>query len=67
MSDQKLITPAEFKRLTARAQGYAVYMQAELPGSRLPKRCPYPVGSPKEKAWREGEFRAMLEMQDMEE
>lgn len=62
----KLVTPAEYARLSPQTQGYVTYMQAEHRGSRIPKKCPYPKGSKREEAWRAGEFAAVLEAQDSE-
>ena len=67
MSDwTPLITPTEYEKLGFYAQGYATYMQAERPGSRIPKKCPYQEGSVAAKKWTQGEFAAMLEVQDGE-
>jgi hypothetical protein len=61
----KLITLARYRRLNPRAQGYAVYMQAELPGSELKGlKNPYPKGTPKHLLWNEGGVSACIEAQD---
>lgn len=61
----KLISRREFDRLPPRAQGYAVYMQAEWPGSELrDMECPYRQGTDERTEWEIGENIAMLEAQD---
>lgn len=63
----KLITPEEYKVLTPRQQGYVTYMQAEHDGSRIPKKCPYKIGSDECKQWGVGEFAGILEAQDCDD
>jgi len=61
-----LVTKAEYERLPPWEQGYAVYWQAEQPGSEL-KDCqenPYPPGSRERQAWDDGAEAAMIHAQD---
>jgi hypothetical protein len=68
MDDQKLITLAEFLKMDPRQQGYALYMQEELPGSELKGwECPYPAGSAARKEFDMGGQLAVLAVQDSEE
>jgi hypothetical protein len=51
--------------LPPKTQGYALYMQAELPGSELKGQAnPYPPGSFAYDDFVEGERCAVLEVQD---
>lgn len=64
----RLVTLAEWKRLKPDLQGYALYMQADLPSSELHgQRCPYDRGTDAHLAFCEGERRAVLAAQDSEE
>ena len=69
MEDPKLITLAEFQKMSPRTQGYIAYMQADWPGSELKghDNNPYPTGSADWKAWRVGESLAVQVAQDSEE
>ena len=67
-TEQKLITLAEYHSFSPFEQGYALYMQAELPNSPLKGLTnPYAEGTPEFDDWKRGEFRAMLNVQDGEE
>ena len=63
----RLMTRKEYNALTPEAKGYVSYMQAAWPGSKVPEKCPYPKGSSEHKMWTEGNFKAMLSVQDAEE
>lgn len=64
----KLITKSEWDEMYPMAQGYCIYMQAELPGSELKGLSnPYPTDSIFALAFAEGERIAVLEVQDGEE
>lgn len=65
----KLLTLAEYRKLDPKAQGYAVYMQAEWPKSELKshQRNPYQIGSRESDLWLQGQNIAVLEAQDSEE
>ena len=64
----KLLTKAQWDKLSPRAQGYACYFQGSFPGSELKDlTCPYPNGSKDAKEFAAGEFTAMLDAQDSEE
>lgn len=63
----KLLTADEYARLTPKQQGYATYMQAEIKGSRIPKKCPYEKGSRNADQFGEGQFIGVLEAQEGEE
>jgi hypothetical protein len=65
--ERKLLTLEEFNALPPRSQGYASYMQAELPGSKLPKKCPAGYGIKERHEWQTGERLAVLEVQDYDE
>lgn len=62
-----LMTREEFDKLPPRSQGFVSYMQAEWPGSDLPKACIYPEGTQPAEEWAAGAFAAALEAQDSEE
>lgn len=65
---QALLTLAEWRLLQPLTQGYAIYMQAEHPGSELKgQKNPYPEGSAEYNAFEEGVRRAVLEVQDGDE
>ena len=66
---RQLITKAKYDRLPAWEQGYAVYWQAEQPGSELRdhQANPYPPGSAKRQAWDDGAEAACLHAQDSED
>jgi len=60
----RLITRKEHDRFTPLEQGYAVYMQGELPGSELKGLTnPYSRSSSDHLAWNEGHYRGVLEVQ----
>lgn len=62
---QALLTLVEWRLLQPLTQGYAIYMQANLPGSELKGQVnPYPLGSSEHNAFEEGIRRAVLEVQD---
>lgn len=64
----KLLTRAEWEKLSPFAQGYAIYMQEAHPGSELKGLTnPYPSGSTEAKEYDRGEFQATLDVQDGEE
>lgn len=62
-----LLTREEFDKLSPRAQGWVSYMEAEWPGSGLPRVCIYPEGSKDAADWADGAFAAVLNAQDSEE
>ena len=63
-----LVTLEQYKTLTPFGQGYAVYAQAELPGSELKGLGnPYDALSDDFTKWNQGNFKAMLDVQDGEE
>lgn len=65
--ESNLITLAEWKALTPFEQGYALYMQEDLPGSELKGQpCPYPEGSTEREAFQGGSRRAMFAVMDEE-
>jgi hypothetical protein len=66
MSTQKAITKEQYNQLTPRSQGYVTYMQ-EAWNSEVPSECPYKEGTKEYKDWNDGNFRAMLDVQDGEE
>ena len=65
----ELVTYVEYQKLSPREQGFAAYVQGELPGSELRdhQANPYPVGSFNAAEWRKGEFQGILAAQDSEE
>jgi hypothetical protein len=64
----KLLTKAEWDKLTPIAQGYELYLQGAHPGSELKDvTCPYPQGSQEAREFAAGEFTAMMDAQDSEE
>ena len=65
---QRLITFNEWDQLSPWSQGYALYMQEDLPSSELKVlKCPYPKGSKKAERFHNGQQAAVLEAQDSEE
>jgi hypothetical protein len=63
-----LITLTEWRKLSAFSQGYALYMQADWPGSELAgQKNLYDEGTPEHTEFSHGERRAMLDAQDGEE
>lgn len=69
MSELNLLTYAEYLTLSPASQGYAVYMQAEWPGSELKahENNPYALGSDEHAQWNEGAQVACMNVQDGEE
>ena len=68
MSGNKIVTKSEWTALKPYAQGYILYMQEELPGSELKGlKNPYKPTSPASQLFDEGNFQAMLDVQDGEE
>lgn len=68
MTEQRLITLSQWRELPPKTQGYAWYMQAELPGSELKaQKNPYAPGTAAYRAFEDGVFRGVLEAQDSEE
>jgi hypothetical protein len=68
MPPVKLITKAEWDKLSAKSRGYACYCQGSLPGSELKDlECPYPMGTQEARDFASGEFEAMMEAQDAED
>ena len=64
----KLVTKAQWEKMSARTRGYLGYMQGNFPGSELHGiTCPYPKGSQEAKDYAAGEFAAMMDAQDSEE
>jgi len=64
----KLITKAQWYKLTPRGRGYACYIQGAIPESPLKDvTCPYPLGTKEAKEFAAGEFDAMMDTQDSEE
>jgi hypothetical protein len=65
---RQLLTLKEYRGLEPFMQGYACYMQAELPGSELRahQRNPYPKVSKKHEEWNRGQLQAMIIAQDTE-
>lgn len=57
---------SEFDKLKPKQQGYTSYMEAAKPGSEIPKRCPYTLGSKEHQEWMAGEMQAVLHAQDDE-
>ena len=67
-NETRLITLAEWRRLKPDLQGYALYMQADLPNSELRgQHNPYEQDTDAYLAFCEGERRAVLAAQDSEE
>lgn len=65
---RKLVTLVEWRKLSPDMQGFVLYMQSSHEGSELARQHnPYPRGSEKDLAFREGERRAVLVAQDSEE
>lgn len=63
-----MITRKEYDKLNAFNRGYAVYWQAELPGSELAGlRNPYPINSRSWGEFERGQLQACLDAQDSEE
>ena len=62
-----LITKEEYDAMPPKSQGYVTYYQADWEGSKIPKVNPYAEGTPEAKDWNEGNFIAMLQVQDSEE
>lgn len=60
-------TLADYEAASPRAKGYMSYMYAEWPGSEIPKRCPFKVGTKEYKQYCDGQNAAMLAAQDSEE
>jgi hypothetical protein len=66
--EQQLITLSEWRELPPKTQGYAWYMQAELPGSELKEQTnPYEIGTVACHDFNNGVQIAILEAQDSEE
>jgi hypothetical protein len=67
IAKRSLITLKEYRGLEPYMQGYAVYMQAELPGSELKahQKNPYPRGK-KHEDWNRGQKQACIVVQDSE-
>lgn len=64
----KLITKAQWDKLTSWNQGYACYMLGSRPGSELKDiASPSRAGSVEHKDFLAGQFQAMLDVQDGEE
>lgn len=64
----KMMTKAEWDRMSPKSKGYVMYLQAELPGSELKGVSnPYFEHTKQHKDFNEGEQMAMLEVQDGEE
>jgi len=65
MPPVKLITKAEWDKLSAKSRGYTCYCQGSLPGSELKElTCPYPARTKEAKDFAAGEFEAMMEEQE---
>jgi hypothetical protein len=65
---QDLITLSAWRELPPKTQGYALYMQAELPGSELKgQKNPYSPGTEAFHAFNNGAQVAILEAQDGDE
>ena len=63
---QKLITTERYNSLTPYQQGYASYFQGEW-NSNVPNGCPYNKDTQEYNEWNQGNFQAMLVVQDSEE
>lgn len=64
----KLVAKAEWDAVKPYDQGYILYMQEDLPGSELKGLTnPYALGTKENKLFNEGNFQAMLDVQDGEE
>lgn len=64
----QLISLAEWRKMPPKTQGYALYMQAELPNSELKNQTnPYPEGSAAHRTFEAGVQAAVREAQDSEE
>lgn len=65
---KNLYTLKEWKLLNPHAQGYILYMEADIPGSELKGvECPYEVGTKQREKFDRGEMQAVLLAQDSEE
>lgn len=62
-----LLSLEEFQQLRPKTRGFVSYMQANWPGSGLPKDCPDTYSPEDRKAWELGAYDAMLEAQEMED
>lgn len=67
--NRELITLESYRKMNPKTQGYAVYMQADLPGSELKEHRanPYAPGTGEYDAWNEGQRLAVQDVQDGEE
>jgi hypothetical protein len=68
ISQNKLLTKAEYDKLKPYQQGYIHYMQEAHPGSELAGLPnPYSRDSKEHSQWDEGQMAAMLDVQDQED
>lgn len=63
---QEKISLERYNSLSVKGQGYASYMQGAW-NKDIPDKCPYSEDSKEHKLWYEGQFVALLEVQDGEE
>lgn len=63
----KLMPLEEWLKHPPLTQGYIHYMQAEWPGSPLPKECPYAEGTPERKQFDRGAQSACIDVQDCDD
>jgi hypothetical protein len=69
MTEQKLLTMAEYEKLDAFNKGYASYWFSSWPGSEIPSEevNPFPEGSADFKDFQRGINAAIIAAQDSEE
>jgi len=65
--EPQLPTRADYDAASPRAKGYMQYMYAEWPNSKIPKQCPFKVGTPEYAEYCRGQDAAVLAAQDSEE
>lgn len=65
--DDALPTRADYDAASPRGKGYLSYTFAEWPGSKIPKTCPFKVGTREHQQWCDGQNAAVLDAQDSEE
>jgi hypothetical protein len=66
MDRHRMHTREMFNKLTPQAQGFMWYMEAQHPGSPLPRECPYQQGTEERRQWDEGVHQGILVAMDEE-
>lgn len=65
--EPQLPTRADWDAASPRMKGYMSYTFSAWPGSEIPARCPFTVGTPEYEQWCRGQDVAVQDAQDSEE